>query len=66
MEDCSGKYDLKPLLVYLDVVITPISVSQGAERLSELFEKFRKMKLKPKPTMCTLFQQRVAFLSHCV
>ena len=56
MQIVLGSMTYDQLLVYLDDVIVPsISVSQGIERLGEVFERFRKAKLKLKPKKCTLF-----------
>ena len=67
MQIVLGSMSYNQLLVYLDDVIVPAkTVQEGVERLSEVFKRFREANLKLKPTKCTLFQRKVAFLGHVV
>ena len=57
MHTVLGSMTYKQLLVYLhDIIVPSKSVQQGVERLSEVFERFRKAGLKLKPKKCDLFK----------
>ena len=54
-------------LVYLDdVIVFGRNFDEQLERLSEVFDRFRKANLKLKPSKCSLCQRNVEFLGHVV
>lgn len=55
----------KILLVYLDdVIVYADSFQREAERLKQVFDRFRSSRLKLNPKKCFLFQQKVEYLGH--
>jgi len=62
---CGLSYEF--CLVYLDdIVIYSSSFEEHLVRLELVFERLRYARLKLKPSKCSLFQRKVAFLGHTI
>ena len=67
MENCLGDLNLSWCVVYLDdIIVFGKDPEQHLSRLSAVFEKLRKAKLKLKPSKCNFFKQSITYLGHIV
>ena len=67
MESCLGELHLNWCIIYLDdIIIHARTPEEQLERLEGVFERLRKAGLKLKPSKCTFFRDRIAYLGHIV
>ena len=67
MESCLGELHLNWCIIYLgDIIIHARTPEEHLERLEGVFERLRKAGLKLKPSKCTFFRDRIAYLGHIV
>ena len=67
MENCLGDLNLSWCVVYLDdIIVFGKSPEEQLSRLTAVFEKLRKAKLKLKPSKCNFFKQSISYLGHIV
>lgn len=67
MEDIFRDLQWIELLLYMDDIISPCNtISEGLQRLRNIFDKLRDANLKLKPSKCVFFQTETKFLGHIV
>ena len=68
METCLGAMHLKWCIIYLDDIIVFFSKipEEHIRRLRGVFEKLSAAGLRLKPSKCTFFKSRIAYLGHIV
>ena len=67
MESCLGELHLNWCIIYLDdIIIHAQTPEEHLERLEGVFERLWKAGLKLKPSKCTFFWDRIAYLGHIV
>ena len=66
MQSYLGELNLTYCLIYLDDVIIYAKDEEHLDRLRTVFERFRRDKLKLKPSKCNLFQKEITYLAHDV
>ena len=67
MQNYLGKLNLTYCLIYLDDVITfSNNEDDHLHCMRLIFNRFRAEHLKLKPSKCSLFQDEIVFLTHCV
>ena len=67
MQNCLGELNLTYCLIYLDDVITfSNNEDDHLHHMRVIFDRFRVEHLKLKPSKCSLFQDEIVFLAHCV
>ena len=67
MESCLGELHLNWCIIYLDdIIIHARTPEEHLERLEGVFERLRKAGLKLKPSKCTFFRDKIAYLGHIV
>ena len=67
MESCLGELYLNWCIIYLDdIIIHARTPEEHLERLEAVFERLKKAGLKLKPSKCTFFRDRIAYLGHIV
>ena len=67
MESCLGQLHLSWCIIYLDdIIIHARTPEEHLERLEAVFERLKKAGLKLKPSKCTFFKDRIAYLGHIV
>ena len=67
MESCLGELHLNWCIIYLDdIIIHARTPEEHLERLEAVFERLKKAGLKLKPSKCTFFRDRIAYLGHIV
>ena len=67
MESCLGELHLNWCIIYLDDIIIHLRTpEEHITRLRGVFERLRAAGLKLKPSKCTFFKDRIAYLGHIV
>ena len=67
MEDIFRGLQWIELLLYMDDIISPCNnISEGIQRLRNIFDRLREANLKLKPSKCIFFQTSTKFLGHVV
>ena len=67
MQSCLRQLNLTYCLIYLDdVIVYAQDEMEHLDRLRTVFKRFRKDKLKLKPSKCNLFQKEITYLAHNV
>ena len=67
MESCFGELYLNWCIIYLDdIIIHSRTPEEHIIRLRGVFERLRAAGLKLKPSKCTFFKDRIAYLGHIV
>ena len=67
MEKCLGDMNLVECLIYLDdVVVFSGDPEEHLRRLRKAFERFRRFKLKLKPSKCEFFKEEITYVGHVV
>ena len=67
MQNCLGNLHLCYCIIYLnDVTVFSKTLEEHVYRLRAVFEKFKQVGLKLKPSKCALFRQELIYLGHVV
>ena len=67
MESCLGELHLNWCIIYLDdIIIHSRTPEEHITRLRGVFERLRAAGLKLKPSKCTFFKDKIAYLGHIV
>ena len=66
-EECLGDLNLKICFIYLDdVIVFSKTFEDHIQRLTLIFDRFRKFGLKLSPKKCSFFMKKVKFIGHIV
>ena len=66
-EECLGDLNLKICFIYLDdVIVFSKTFEDHIQRLTLIFDRFRKFGLKLSPKKCSFFMKKVKYIGHIV
>ena len=67
METCLGDLNLHWCIIYLDdIVIFSKDLASHLKRLEAVLQKLEEASLKLKPSICELFQRKLAYIGHVI